>query len=510
MRTNNKNINSAMNAVFSLCSTFANGLLGVVVTKLIISFYGSDFNGLNSTANQIVSVLLIVEGGFTLASNYALFRPVRENDFETVNGILVATRIQFRKVGVVFALCGLVVSIVYAYVVNSELSRELIITIMFMTVFPRAFNLFYTAPYNVLLQAQQKEYVYTGYSLATIVLGHLTNIVIIVYGGPMWSVRFVTMVFSLLNSMLVVTYVKKHNKYIDFTVASRREMITGTQDVMFQKITSVVYNSFPIVYLSISPSGGTILASVYAVYNNVFLMIKGIAHSIVDAPRLSLGQLLNERKRNESWGIFRQYEYLAFIISFVFMLTTYAIILPFVELYTNGVTDANYYDQVIAILLSITVAIEIIHIPSGHLINMAGKFSVGKNIQSVACVFLIVSICVTDRYNGLHGMLIAMMATSILLACMEMGYVHIHYFLGKGKELFRMILPFGVCSLILGIVESNMDIRLNNYLEFVICGIIFFVVHAFVAGCVSMLFNKNVFWELCQRMLDLIKKRTRQ
>ena len=58
-----------LNALSAIALTLVNGIFGIVVTRLVISRFGSDFNGLNSTANQIINVLLILEGGFTLASN---------------------------------------------------------------------------------------------------------------------------------------------------------------------------------------------------------------------------------------------------------------------------------------------------------------------------------------------------------------------------------------------------------------------------------------------------------
>jgi hypothetical protein len=54
--------------------------------------------------NQIVNVLLILEGGFTLASNVALFDPVSREDYLTSNGILSATRNKFKKIGALFLI----------------------------------------------------------------------------------------------------------------------------------------------------------------------------------------------------------------------------------------------------------------------------------------------------------------------------------------------------------------------------------------------------------------------
>ena len=72
----NRNKITMLNAISAMLLTLVNGVLGIVVTKLVIEYFGSDFNGLNSTANQIINVLLVIEGGFTLASNVVLFTPL--------------------------------------------------------------------------------------------------------------------------------------------------------------------------------------------------------------------------------------------------------------------------------------------------------------------------------------------------------------------------------------------------------------------------------------------------
>ena len=61
---------------------------------------------------------------------------------------------------------------------------------------------------------------------------------------------------------------------------------------MAQKITGALYSSWPMIFLTVSPSGGTIIASVYAVYNSVFMILKALLHGVIDAPRLGFGDML--------------------------------------------------------------------------------------------------------------------------------------------------------------------------------------------------------------------------
>ena len=150
---------SLLNAVTALAMTLVNGLMGIVVTRFVIESFGSDFNGLNSTANQIVNVLLVLEGGFTMASNVALFAPLTNGDYSLVNGVLSATRSKFRRLGLIFLAVGMAISVGYGFAANSDLPTGFVATVIVMTVVPAAFNLFYATTYRVMLQTQQKEYI---------------------------------------------------------------------------------------------------------------------------------------------------------------------------------------------------------------------------------------------------------------------------------------------------------------------------------------------------------------
>lgn len=502
----NKSKTSLLNAISAIGLTLVNGLLGIVVTRFIIGSFGSDFNGLNSTANQIVNMLLILEGGFTLASNVALFEPLGRGDTDLVNGLLSATRRKFRRIGLLFLAIGLVVALGYSLVVNSDLPTEFVATVMVMTVVPAAFNLFYATTYRVLLQGQQKEYVISLFTMLTIGLGHIANVVMIVCGGEMWMVRFNTMIFSFANSFLIAWYVKRKNRFLNLRVPPRQDEIKGTGDVMVQKITGVVYKSAPIVFLSISPSGGTALASVYAVYNYVFVMVKQLLHSIIDAPRHGFGQMLTERKREEVWPVFAQYEYIAFLAVYVMLTTCCALILPFIKLYTDGITDAEYYNVTIAVLMVVIALIEMLHVPSGHLISMAGHFRVSRNFQLIACGVLLVTMVVGGILWSIYGMLLALLCVSVLLAVLEMGYVHLVFFKRKLGALLRLCLPMLVVGGVSCWLEMQLPLVIRSYVTFFLYGVLFVAINGAVALVTGFLFNRPQLTSLFRRVLGILHR----
>ncbi len=508
MKTN-RSISSFYNVISAVALTLVNGLLGIVVTRLVIMHYGSDFNGLNATANQIVNVLLVLEGGFTLASNVALFAPVSAGDYPLVNGILTATRKKFRTIGVVFLCAGMVAAAAYTMAVNSGLPKAFIAAVVLMAVVPQAFNLYYATTYRVFLQAQQKEYIVSMITILTVGAGHIANIILILAGGPMWLVRFITMMAALLNSLLIKAYVKHRFQYIRIgtDTGNGKGMIKGTNDVLVQKVTGVVYESAPIVFLSISPAGGTLAASVYAVYNNVFIMVKSLLHGMIDAPRMGIGQMLAERPREDVWKVFRQYEYAAACAVFILLATAYVLILPFIKIYTAGVDDIGYYDAQIAMLMAVTAAIEMLHIPSGHLINMAGEFKISRNFQAIACALLLGAMYAGKNTAGVYGMLAALLLTAVVLAVLEMGYVHMKFFEKKLPELCRVVAPFAVLGVAICAVERRIPVRINGYFDFFLFGAVFLCIHTAAACMISLIFHRTLAISLFSRAKNIFRKR---
>lgn len=501
-----RNHNSLYNALAALGTTLVNGLLGIVVTKFVIARFGSDFNGLNSTANQIVNILLVLEGGFTVASNVALFGPLTRQEYDVVGGILTATRKKFRRIGLLFLAIGLAVGVGYTFAAQSALPRELIFTLIVMTVAPAAFNLYYATTYRVLLQTQQKEYIISLFTILTVGAGHVANIAMILLDGQMWMVRCNTMVFTLVNSLLIGAYARKKNPFVKEKFAPRQDLIQGTGDVMAQKITGVIYQAAPMVFLTLSPTGGTVLASVYYVYNQVLLMLKTLLHSVIDAPRHSLGQLMTERERKDIWPVFSQYEYIAFLAVFVTLTTCGALILPFIGLYTADFADANYYDGVIALLMVVIAVVEMIHIPSGHLLNMAGLFRVCRNIQITSCAVLIVTMAAGGLLWGVYGMLAAVLLCAVLLAVLEMGYVHTKFFPGKLPAMLLRLLPLVTAGVAVSWAEITLLPEVDSYTSFVLWGIILVAVNCIAAAIVGFIFNRKEFCALAKRAKALLKR----
>ena len=504
----NKGKKSLLTAGTAVLLMFLNGLFGLIVTKMVITTYGSDFNGLNSTATQFINMLLIVEGGFTLATNVALFKPLVSESYKEVNRILSATGKIFNKIGIVFLTIGVIVSFGYSILLKSDLSIKVVVMTFLMTVISTAFNLLYAMKYRILLQSEQKEYVLNFIQVGTLVLSQALIIAVVFLKGHMLLVRFVTMIGVIINSLIVGAVCRRNYKFIDFSEKPNYVAISGTKDVFVQKLTSMIYKTLPIVF--ISATVGTIFASVYIVYNNIFNLLKSVIYAFINAPRMGFGKLIAERDRDYVLKVFLQYEFIVNIVMLTLLSTAAVLIMPFIRIYTTGITDANYYNWYIALLLIGITFFEIIHIPSGNIINMAGKFKVGRKIQSIASIVLILVMIVGNHFIGFYGILLAVFVTAVLLAILEIVYIHYFYFNKSCLKFLRLLVPNFIIMLVITVLEVKYLPTITGYVSFFIAGIVIVIVNGGILGIVNFIFNKEMMSDIFERVNTIIKLKVKK
>ncbi|MDY0277322.1 MAG: hypothetical protein RBQ97_04490 [Acholeplasma sp.] len=498
-----KNRGSFLTAISAVFLTFINGLFALVITKEIILLYGSDFNGLNASANQFISMLLIVEGGFTIASNVALFKPMAIKDYVSINAILSATHKIFNKIGIIFFSVGTILSIFYASIINSEISPFMSFLIFFMTIVSTFVNLYFATKYRILLQSENKEYVLNNMQSLTSVLSQTLILITIFFNGHFLLIRFSTMLGAIINSYLIASVTKAKYKFIDFEVLPDYTSIKGTNDLFIQKITGMIYSTIPLLF--ISATVGTIYASIYVVYNNVIRLIKSIIYSFINAPVMSFGKLLAEKDKNYILKIFLQYEYIVIFILSAFLSTTTVLIMPFIEIYIRDITDINYFNWNIAIMLILITFFEIIHIPSGNIINISGKFKVGKNIQSISSFVIIITMLIGNRYFGFYGIIFAVLFTAIVLGALEIVYVHKVFFNNSLMDFMNILFPSITISILVILLEINYLPVISNYLDFFIWGALIIILNSAILVVVGFIFNRSIFFEVKERITIFIK-----
>lgn len=491
-------------AITSMLNTAIISILSLIFTNIILKNYGSDYNGIVATVMQIMTVLLVLEGGITYASNYAMYKPYLENDYDKINIILSKTKKQFTKAGVLIFLVGLVISIIYPFIVKSNLDYFTIFFIIFFVVVSTSFNIYFTTKMNVLFQASQKEYLLTCinlivnivvYSLIILLANVQTNILII---------RLIVMLGVFCVGILTYFMFNKIFPYAKFTNTNVDIEIAGSKDIIIQRITGIMYSSFPMIF--ISSAVGTIYTSVYSVYNSIFNIIKTLLYSIISAPSNGFGQLFASSEKKIVYEKFKTYNYLTIFSLTCLISSVLSVIIPFVRLYTRNVNDINYTSELLSILFAINLYFEIIHTPSGTIISVSGNFKAGKRIQLMAMLILFPLLIIGSITFKLYGIMVALVITSMALAVMEIYYTY--------KKIFDESLIYMTCVCILNLILiialfyfwKIFNIQFGSYFQFLIDGFLIFLCDSFIILLVNIIFFRRSVLDVINNFKCLINK----
>ena len=79
------------NVFFNIAMEIIKLICGLVLPKLILSNYGSDYNGIVQSVSQFISCIALMKlgiGGVTVA---ALFKPLMSKDDEELSRVLAST-----------------------------------------------------------------------------------------------------------------------------------------------------------------------------------------------------------------------------------------------------------------------------------------------------------------------------------------------------------------------------------------------------------------------------------
>ena len=481
--------------------------LGMLVARAILSTYGSDFNGLNGTILQIINVLLILEGGFMVAVNLALYKPAVENEQERINIILSTTKRTFNKIGIIFFAVGLVLSVIVPFVINTEISHFHVFLMFIMTLLPAAANLFFVMKYTCLFNAYQQEYIVQFINVGVHAIIHLVNLTIAFMGLHYLYIRGTHMVFMLLTCFVIAWVFKIKFPNVNFKTEPDQSAIKGTKDIFVARITGALYSAMPIILISIILD--TRVASVFVVYMLVINAIKMILNSVVSAPRNAFGQLVAEGNKDKLYKMFFKYNLVNLIFEAVLLSTTLVLFIPFVSLYTANLYDnSNYINYTMVVLLVAITFLELAHIPSGTLMFVSGYFKQSRNIQIVAALVLAVFGLIGIFTFGIYGLLGAILLCALQLAICEIVFVYKKLFPGKLK--YFCILIFSNSIYLVGLALMWYFLNINTVWMFLLWGIIISLINAtFVVVFNFLVFNKQM-RELLALLVSMIKRKKKK
>ena len=400
------------NVVFSILSQVITIALGIVIPRMFLVSFGSEMNGLLTSVTQIYTYMALLESGVGAVTLQALYKPVAENDYSSLNSVLSATNHYYKKIGTIYLALIFVLSLGYPLVLDTSIPFWTVSIIVFLSGITGALSFFVTAKYNLLLQAEGKNYILTNVSLIIHIAISVSKIILIAVGVNILVIQAMYAILNTAQIVYITLYIRKNYKWIDLSVKPNFSAISQRSSAFIHQISDLVFRNTDVLILTLIPNCGLKVVSVYTMYQMLYGMIQSAILVYSNGFSFIMGQAFNTDR--EKHIVYHDIDEV-FNMAATFSLYTvaYLFITPFLKLYTQGVSDISYIDKWLPLLFVVTVFISVGRATSSGVIRYAQHF---KKTQWRCILEAVINIAVSipcAYFFGIYGVLFGTIAALI-------------------------------------------------------------------------------------------------
>ena len=483
---------SVINIVLSLLSQTVTVLVGMLLPRALMVNYGSETNGLITSMQQVINYLTLIEGGLLSTVAVALYKPIANEDISSVNQVLAAAKYFYRKTGVVFlAALGIVALIYPGIIAQTEFSYMQVTYMVLLIGVNGATQILFIGKYKALLMASQKNGIILSINALSTVL--YSGMLIAAAYLKIDAVLGLTIAVSayLLRSMAFYVSVKRFFPQYDFSEPRGTVSFPQRADALASQVLTMI-----------SLNGGTLILSffkapmeeisVYTTYNLVLSGLFMLMYSVENSMTSAFGDLLARDTKDKICDVYEKFDSIYHMLWAVIIACLGVLLLPFIRVYTIGVTDAEYILPVEGMLFTMIAAVWMLRNQQTLLMTAQGRFKDIRRSMMIEAIIVVVIGALGYMAFGLKGMLIAKLVGTLYMCSRLMVYNYreiLHTNMTHKLQNILLSLVAIICTgLLMYFMPIDGDINLLNWVfkaccTFVISSIITIVIWCIFQKC---------------------------
>lgn len=480
--------NIKINGIVSSLNMIVNLICKFILTRLIISNFGSELNGLVSLILQYLSLITLLDLGMGTVVQANLYKALTNKDEKMLSTIFYKSQSFFNNIGKALIVYIIGLAIFLSTTLKVGITQWEIVLLIISISISQFMRFFFGLTSGLIVIADQKGYIRDLLNIIPTILNLLLTYLIIKMNGSIVSVKFFSSLVFLAPPIILFIYVKKTYKiskdgvYKDYSFPQKWYGVS-------QHIAYTIQESTDSVLVSIFSTLENV--SIYAVYNIVFSGIKGIIGSATSGIRPFLGNILYKESKEGLRIKFHRIEAILHLLIVLSFSAGLNLVSKLVILLTKDVADANYYQPIFAYIMGLATMFFCLNILYKSMIIASGKF---KETQYGAIFEAILNFTVSIFLVGKFGIVGVAIGTLLSLMFSFTFYSYSAYKLILEESylnLFRQHFTNILIILISNIIILNINIQVSNIMQLIIFGVISLIIAALVSFLVNILINRK-------------------
>lgn len=410
---------SKLNVLTTLMKQIMATICGIILPRVLIGAFGSVVYGATTSIAQFLSYISLLEGGIGRVARGALYGPLAKGDTEQISRIHQAIRRFFLKIAGVFLIYTLIIAFFYHDIAKvTFFARPFTFGLVIAISLSTMANYLGGIADLTLMNADQKQYLSNIVMTITNVLNMGLVVLLIWLDANIVVVKLATALIFVTRRVFYITYVKRHYRLpkVDLNGYELEQKWTG----MGQHIAFFLHTNTDIILLTLFAD--LKLVAVYSVYYLVSRSIWDISSAFSGGMEAAFGELIAKKKTDALNRAYGKYSIMLTMVALVLFGCAGALIIPFVRLYMEGVTDANYIQPLFALFLLVAEAMNCLALPYTTLPISANQLkatrwgSYGEAILNIGLSLILI------QWNPLIGVAIGTLTATTFKALYYMIY----------------------------------------------------------------------------------------
>lgn len=456
--------NTKRNLIWGFFQRVLSVLLPFFVRTALIYQLGVNYVGLNSFYLSILNVLNLAELGFGSAIAYSMYKPIAEEDHETVARLLRYFKKVYRIIGLSIFVAGLVIMPFLEDLITGEHPADINLQLgFFIYLLNTSISYLMFGYRQTLLTAHQRNDVVSKIqSIVLIALNLLQVVTLLVFPNFYVFMLLVPITTIVQNIVLYIASNKLFPQYKEYgylkTGLNKQESKLIKQRVLgvfLYKACKVTRNSFDMIFISMFL--GLTVAGCYSNYFMIVSSVLTVLNVIYSSMTASVGNSIVSESKEKNFNDMRLFMFMYAAIACVCLACVLCLSQPFIELWVGPSLMLPDY---IVWLLCIYFCVGIMGDIRSVYVDALGLWWKLKGRSVIEMVLNIALNVILVQVIGLAGVVIATIVSMVLVNYLwGSEVVFTNYFQNGGLTIFFKdnliyVLATAICCIVPYVVLS--------------------------------------------------------
>lgn len=493
----------AINGIVTILMQLVTMICGLILPRMILSAFGSDVNGLVTSITQFLSFISLLDGGLGGVIRAAYYKPMAMHDDEGISRVFAASNKFYRQIAAFFVIYLFVLAFVFPILSGNQFGYLYTFLLVIIISLATLMQYFWGYTLKLLVFSDQRGYLHNITQIMTTVINTVLAAILIHFGAGIHIVKLVAAVAYVVQPLFLGFYVRKHYN-IDYKAKPADEAIKQRWSALARHIAFYVHSNTDVVILTIFTAFSTV--SIYSVYKTVVNGLTNLVAGVISNTEATFGDLLAANEVDLFKKEFSAVDLLSKMVSTICFATCTTMLCVFVNIYTRGVTDTNYYRPIFAIILCLSEWIYCMGLNYNNVIVSVGHFKQTTRIGVIEAAINVVFSLVMVKLAGLEGVVIATTIAMTYKLVANIVYMEKHIVHISVSYTIRSMLGSAITFFISVAVIGRLVVNVNSYVMFFVEAGVVFLAISLLSLAVNCMFCKSETFSMLQKL----KKRVRR